>query len=218
MKMKKNQAMPKQPEACDAKLSLLMLLREAHEMLDLIGCSPEGIEKTKAAAASLQGRIDAAIESAGKPTWWPAHGKDASDNVQICMARKIDVADLVAAALCSSNQDNFDANMTALMEDIASSCGDFIGMASKDPQATIGQFVKDLLNAARDAVARSNAKNDAEASVEEATSLPDGAHPGSGPRDGEGSGSASWVAQWWSASGLTGSRPATEKEHGVQVR
>lgn len=71
--------MPKQPEACDATQSLLMLLREAHEMLDMIGCSPEGIEKTKAAAVSLQGRIDDAIESAGKPTWWPAHGKDASD-------------------------------------------------------------------------------------------------------------------------------------------
>lgn len=64
---RKNQAMPKQPEACDATQSLLMLLREAHEMLDLIGCSPEGIEKTKAAAVSLQERIDDAIESAGKP-------------------------------------------------------------------------------------------------------------------------------------------------------
>ena len=172
MKRKKNQAIPKQPEACDANQSLLMLLREAHEMLDLIGCSPEGIEKTKAAAVILQGRIDDAIESAGKPTWWPAHGNDASDNVQICMARKIDVADLVAAALCSSNQDNLDANMTALMEDIASTCGDIIGMASRDPQAVIAQFVKDLLHAARDAVARSNAKNDAEAAREEATSLP----------------------------------------------
>ena len=186
---RKNRAMPKPPGACDATQSLLMLLREAHEMLDLIGCSPEGIEKTKAAAVSLQERIDDAIESAGKPTWWPAHGKDASDNVQICMARKIDVADLVEAALCSSNQDNFDANMTALMEDIASTCGDLIGMASKEPQAVIAQFVEALLHAARDAAARSNAKNDAEASVEEATSLPDGAHPGSGPREGEGSGS-----------------------------
>ena len=175
---RKNRAMPKQPGACDATQSLLMLLREAHEMLDLIGCSPEGIEKTKAAAVSLQGRIDAAIESAGKPTWWPANAEDASDNVRICMARKIDVADLVAAALCSSNQDNFDANMTALMEDIASTCGDLIGMASKEPQAVIAQFVEDLLNAARDAVARINAKNDAEAAREESTRLPVDAHIG----------------------------------------
>ena len=172
---RKNRAMPKQPGACDATQSLLMLLREAHEMLYLIGCSPEGIEKTKAAAVSLQDRIDAAIESAGNPTWWPANAKDASDNVRICMARKIDVADLVAAVLCSSNQDNFDANMTALMEDIASSCGDFIGTASGDPQAVIEQFVKTLRNASRAAVARSNAKNDAEAAREEAASLSGGA-------------------------------------------
>lgn len=34
---RKDKAMPKKPDARDATQSLLMLLREAHEMLDLIG-------------------------------------------------------------------------------------------------------------------------------------------------------------------------------------
>lgn len=48
-------------EVCNDNLVLRNLLREACDMLGMIGCSPEGIGKDIARAEALQARIEAVI-------------------------------------------------------------------------------------------------------------------------------------------------------------
>ncbi len=74
----------------------------------------------------------------------------------MCDEEKKDVGHLLAEVLMTSNQENFDENMTKFLDDTAEILGDVIGAACSVPGAVLTRFCKVMIDAAQKRLESSN--------------------------------------------------------------
>ncbi len=53
---------------------------------------------------------------------------------------RMDIGHLIANVLTTSNQDNFDENMTRFLDETAELLGDFVGAACSNPETVFKRF------------------------------------------------------------------------------
>ena len=74
----------------------------------------------------------------------------------MCDEEKKDISHLFFEVVMTSNQENFDENMTKFLDDTAESLGDVIGAACSDPVSVLTRFCEVMVGAAKNRLENSN--------------------------------------------------------------